>query len=156
VERATPQPAHRAGNEEQTAQRQRRVKAEAALRAVAGSSAAMARISSIPGVTPNRWRQVIRRRRDQRLDRRPDIGGKTRDSSPGSSGVMRDVVSPDYNEHSARVQADHYREIAARFRLMADIEPLASVRRHLRWLAAQHDELATQPFAGRRRASALR
>jgi hypothetical protein len=40
------------------------------------------------------------------------------------------------------MQAEHYRKVAARFRLMADIEPLASVRRHLRWLAAQHDELA--------------
>jgi hypothetical protein len=55
---------------------------------------------------------------------------------------MSDVVVPDYIEHSARMQAEHYRKVAARFRLMADIEPLASVRRHLRWLAAQHDELA--------------
>ena len=42
----------------------------------------------------------------------------------------------------ARVRAEHYREIATRFRLMADVEPLASLRRHLRRLAAQHDELA--------------
>ena len=41
----------------------------------------------------------------------------------------------------ARVRAEHYREIATRFRLMADVEPLASLRRHLRRLAAQHDEL---------------
>jgi hypothetical protein len=27
-------------------------------------------------------------------------------------------------------------------RLMADIEPLSSVRRHLRWLAKEHDEVA--------------
>jgi hypothetical protein len=39
---------------------------------------------------------------------------------------------------------DHYRKMAARFRLMADIEPLASLRRHLRRLAAQHDEIAAE------------
>jgi hypothetical protein len=32
--------------------------------------------------------------------------------------------------------------MAARFRQMADIEPLASLRRHLKRLAAQHDEIA--------------
>jgi hypothetical protein len=37
--------------------------------------------------------------------------------------MMRDVVSPEYTEHSARVQADHYREIAARFRLMPISSP---------------------------------
>jgi hypothetical protein len=41
-----------------------------------------------------------------------------------------------------RVQEEHYREVAARLRLMADIEPLSSVRRHLRWLAKEHDEVA--------------
>jgi hypothetical protein len=30
---------------------------------------------------------------------------------------------------------EHYREMAARFRQMADIEPLASLRRHLKRLA---------------------
>jgi hypothetical protein len=34
---------------------------------------------------------------------------------------------------------DH-REAAARFRLLADIEPLPNVRQHFRQLAAQHDE----------------
>jgi hypothetical protein len=38
--------------------------------------------------------------------------------------------------------AEHYRELAARFRQMADIEPLASLRRHLQRLAVQHDEIA--------------
>ena len=56
--------------------------------------------------------------------------------------MMSDVVTPDYIEDAARVQEDHYREVAARLRLMADIEPLASLRRHLRQLAAQHDEVA--------------
>jgi hypothetical protein len=41
-----------------------------------------------------------------------------------------------------RAQEEHYREIAARLRLMADLEPLASVRRHLQWLAKEHDEVA--------------
>ena len=41
-----------------------------------------------------------------------------------------------------RVKEEHYREVAARLRLMADLEPLASVRRHLQWLANEHDEVA--------------
>jgi hypothetical protein len=56
---------------------------------------------------------------------------------------MSDIGNPDHIEHSARVQAAHYRETAAQFRAMADIEPLVGMRRHLRWLAAQYDELAT-------------
>jgi hypothetical protein len=32
--------------------------------------------------------------------------------------------------------------MAERFRLLAETEPLASLRRHLRQLAAQHDEVA--------------
>jgi hypothetical protein len=36
---------------------------------------------------------------------------------------------------------DH-REAAARFRLLADIEPLPNVRQHFRRLAAEHDEAA--------------
>ena len=38
--------------------------------------------------------------------------------------------------------AEHYRGLAARFRSLADIEPLAGFRWHLRRLAAQHDEVA--------------
>ena len=45
--------------------------------------------------------------------------------------------------HGARLRAEHYRDMAARFRSMAEIEPLASVRRYLHRLAAQHDEAAT-------------
>jgi hypothetical protein len=41
-----------------------------------------------------------------------------------------------------RAQDEHYREVAARLRLIADLEPLPSVRRHLQWLAKQHDEVA--------------
>ena len=41
-----------------------------------------------------------------------------------------------------RAQEEHYREVAARLRLIADLEPLPSVRRHLQWLAKEHDEVA--------------
>ena len=45
-------------------------------------------------------------------------------------------------QRGARFHAQHYRELAERFRLLAETEPLASLRRHLWRLAAQHDELA--------------
>jgi hypothetical protein len=41
-----------------------------------------------------------------------------------------------------RGDAEHYRELAAHFRSMADTEPLPGLRRHLRQLAAQHDQVA--------------
>jgi hypothetical protein len=36
----------------------------------------------------------------------------------------------------------HLRDMAAHFRSLASLEPLESLRRHLRRLAAQHDEAA--------------
>jgi hypothetical protein len=42
-------------------------------------------------------------------------------------------------QQRARPPLDH-RKAAARFRLLADIEPLPNVRQHFRRLAAQHDE----------------
>jgi hypothetical protein len=57
---------------------------------------------------------------------------------------MSDIRDPDHIEHSARVQAAHYRATAAQFRAMADIEQLAGMRRHLRSLAAQYDEMAEE------------
>ena len=39
-------------------------------------------------------------------------------------------------------EAEHYRGLAAHFRSLADVEPLPGLRRHLRQLAAQHDEVA--------------
>lgn len=45
-------------------------------------------------------------------------------------------------QDGARLCAEHYRDMAAHFRSLAGIEPLASLRRHLRRLAAQHDEVA--------------
>ena len=47
-------------------------------------------------------------------------------------------------KRSVRLRAEHYRDMAAHFRALADAEPLASLRRHLRWLAAQHDEAAVE------------
>lgn len=44
--------------------------------------------------------------------------------------------------HGAGLRAAHLREMAAHFRSLATIEPLTSLRRHLRRLAAQHDEAA--------------
>jgi hypothetical protein len=41
----------------------------------------------------------------------------------------------------ARPPVDH-REAAARFRLLADIEPWPNLHRHFSRLAAQHEELA--------------
>ena len=43
-----------------------------------------------------------------------------------------------------RLRAEQCREIALRFRRMAEIEPLASLRRHLLRLAEQHDDLAAR------------
>ena len=54
---------------------------------------------------------------------------------------MDDRIS-EHLTQAERAQEEHYREIAARLRLMADLEPLASVRRHLQWLAKEHDEVA--------------
>ena len=41
-----------------------------------------------------------------------------------------------------RGDAEHYRDLAAHFRALADTEPLAALRWHLRQLAAQHDAAA--------------
>jgi hypothetical protein len=44
--------------------------------------------------------------------------------------------------HGTRLRAEHYRDKAAQFRELAQIEHLPSLRRHLRRLAAQHDKAA--------------
>jgi hypothetical protein len=46
-------------------------------------------------------------------------------------------------QHGVRLRVQHYRELASHFRSLAETEPLASLRWHLRRLAAQHDEMAT-------------
>jgi len=45
-------------------------------------------------------------------------------------------------QRAAWLRADHYRDMATQLRALADAEPLSSLRRHLRRLAAQHDEMA--------------
>jgi len=42
------------------------------------------------------------------------------------------------------LNVDHYREMAEHFRVLAELEPLPSLRRHLRRLAEQHDEMASE------------
>ena len=45
-------------------------------------------------------------------------------------------------QHRAPLRVQHYRDIAVHLRSLAEIEPLAGLRRHLRRLAPQHYELA--------------
>lgn len=51
---------------------------------------------------------------------------------------------------AALIRAEHYRDMAAHFRCLAETEPLATLRRHLRRLAGQHDEMAAKLEAARR------
>lgn len=44
----------------------------------------------------------------------------------------------------ARLRVQHYHEMAAHLRSLANLEPLASLRQQLRLLAAQHDDVATE------------
>ena len=45
-------------------------------------------------------------------------------------------------ENAVRLRAAHYRKEAARLRSLADVEPLAKVRRHLTRLANHYDRLS--------------
>ena len=45
-------------------------------------------------------------------------------------------------QHGAKLRAEQYRDMAAHLRSLADIEPLSSLRWHLRRLAALHDDAA--------------
>jgi len=54
-----------------------------------------------------------------------------------------------YNAHPARegrssMNVDHYRDMAEHFRRLAEVEPLATLRRHLKRLAEQHDQMAAE------------
>ena len=42
------------------------------------------------------------------------------------------------------MNAEHYREMAEHFRVLAELETLPSLRRHLRRLAAEHDQMAAE------------
>jgi hypothetical protein len=46
-------------------------------------------------------------------------------------------------QDGARLRAQQHRGMAAEFRLLAEVEPVASLRRHLQKLAAQRDDAAT-------------
>ena len=55
--------------------------------------------------------------------------------------------SPSYRgqkimQDGARPRAQHQRDMAAEFRVLAELEPVASLRRQLERLAARHDQLA--------------
>jgi len=45
-------------------------------------------------------------------------------------------------ENSARMRAEHYREEAERFQSLAEMEPIAALRRHLAARARQYEQIA--------------
>ena len=58
---------------------------------------------------------------------------------------MSDVALPPadgFVENSARMRTDYYREEAARFRSLAELEPIAALRRHLATLAREYEQIA--------------
>src|SRR5438045_8419245 len=55
--------------------------------------------------------------------------------TPSDGGIVK---------RSVRLRAEHYRDMAAHLCALADAEPLASLRRHVRRLAAQRDEAAVE------------
>jgi hypothetical protein len=57
-------------------------------------------------------------------------------------GNMTVMDPAEVAEQPGRQHAAQYREQAAHFRSMAEVEPLASLRRHLRGLVRQYEELA--------------
>jgi hypothetical protein len=59
-----------------------------------------------------------------------------------SCGPYHERSATRLGDHMQHGDAEHYRELAAHFRSLADTEPLPGLRRHLRQLAAQHDEVA--------------
>jgi hypothetical protein len=42
------------------------------------------------------------------------------------------------------MNVDHYRDMAEHFRRLAEVEPLATLRRHLKRLAEQHGQRAAE------------
>ena len=58
---------------------------------------------------------------------------------------MSDVALPPvagFVDHSALMRAAHYREEATRFRSLAELEPIAALRRHLASLAREYEQIA--------------
>jgi hypothetical protein len=65
--------------------------------------------------------------------------------------VSRSAVK--FVENAAQLRATHYRGEAARFCLMAELEPLPSLRRVLRALAREYEKMATNLDVKRGRAT---
>ena len=69
-------------------------------------------------------------------------------AAPAAVRRLSQTASPPWppttieGDHMQDGEAEHYRGLAAHFRSLADVEPLPGLRRHLRQLAAQHDEVA--------------
>jgi hypothetical protein len=57
--------------------------------------------------------------------------------------AAHEISAIDFVEHAVRSRAAHYREEGDRFRTMAEVEPLAALRRHLEVLARQYEQIAT-------------
>ncbi len=57
-------------------------------------------------------------------------------------GAAHEVSAIDFVENATRLRAAHYREEGDRFRTMAEVEPLAALRRHLAALARQYEQIA--------------
>src|SRR5207249_459116 len=62
-------------------------------------------------------------------------------AATGHFGVPEHLGEVRQMQHRARPPRDH-RDAAARFRLLADIEPWPNLRHHFQRLAARHEELA--------------
>jgi len=53
-------------------------------------------------------------------------------------GASLKPLGDGFVENSARMRTEYYREEAARFRSLAELEPIAALRRHLAVMDAEH------------------
>lgn len=56
--------------------------------------------------------------------------------------AAHEISAIDFVEHAVRLRASHYREEGDRFKSMAEVEPIAALRRHLEVLARQYEQIA--------------
>jgi hypothetical protein len=56
--------------------------------------------------------------------------------------AAHEMSAIDFVENSARLRAARYREEGDRFRSLAEVEPIAALRRHLAVLARQYERIA--------------
>src|SRR3979409_1752866 len=73
---------------------------------------------------------------------RPSLFAKICHNCRLSRGPYHERSATRLGDHMQHGDAEHYRELAAHFRSLAETEPLPGLRRHLRQLAAHHDEAA--------------